>query len=133
MAKYLATFSETLNDIEIKGFVTMTDKEMERFEELATSISWSFVYQIGEEEIEFESGEDLLTRIDFKEISNEEYKCLKKVFNNEFGTFVTEEYLENIVGDEDEFDEDELDEDEEDFGDRDYNKKGRNHDDEFDD
>lgn len=132
MAKYLATFSELINEIEVKGFVTMTDKEMERFEELATSITWDFTYQIGEEEIRFESGEDLLTRIDFREITNEEFKCLKKVFNNEFGTFVTEEYLESIVGDED-IDE-EIDEDD-DFEDRNYNdrRKGSKYDNEFDD
>lgn len=129
MAKYLATFSETLNDIEIKGFVTMTDKEMERFEELATSITWSFVYKIGEEEIQFESGEDLLTRIDFKEISNDEYKALKKVFDNQFGTFITEEYLETIVGEEEDFDEEE----EEDEDDSYYRKKSRKDDDDFDD
>jgi|ERR1035437_2155858 hypothetical protein len=132
MAKYLATFSDILNDIEIKGFVIMTDKEMERYEELAASINWDFSYHVGEEKIQFESGEDLLTRVDFKEISNEEYKCLKKVFENEFGTFVTEEYLDSIL-DEDDID-GELD-NEEDYEDRDFNdrRKGHKYDDEFDD
>lgn len=132
MAKYLATFSEILNDIEVKGFVTMTDKEMERFEELASSITWDFVYKLGDEEIRFESGEDLLTRLDFREISNEEYKCLNKVFDDGFGTFVTEEYLETIVGEEAE---ESLDEDEDDIEDRDFNdrRKGKKYDEEYDD
>ncbi len=131
MAKYLATFSDTLKDIEIHGFVTMTDKEMERYEELAASISWGFSYHVGEKKIQFESGEDLLTKVDFKEISNEEYRCLKKVFENEFGTFVTEEFLASIL-DEDDID-DELAED--DYEDIDFNdrRKGCKYDDDFDD
>lgn len=136
MAKYLAIFSDTLNEIEVKGFVTMTDKEMERFEELATSITWNFEYPLGEEIIYFESGEDLLTRLDFKEISNDEYKALKKVFNNEFGVFIDEEFLTNILSDSDEDDFDDEDEDEDDdYEDRDYNdrRKGSKYDDEFDD
>lgn len=131
MAKYLATFSTTLNDIEISGFVTMTDKEMESFETLALSITWSFIYQIGEEEIEFESGEDLLSRIDFKEISNEEFKSIKKVFNNLFGTFIGEEHLHEIIGEEIE----EIDEDTDDFDeDSDFNdrRKGSKYEDEDD-
>ena len=112
MAKYLATYSDTINDIEITGFNVMTDNEMERFEELAESITWDFVYQVGEAELEFSSGEDLLSRIDFREISNEEYKALNKVFEDGFGTFINEDYLLDIIGDEEE--ESELDEDEDD-------------------
>jgi hypothetical protein len=113
MAKYLATYSDTLNEIEINGFTVMTDKEMEKYEELASSISWDFVYQMGEEEIQFSSGEDLLTRIDFREISNDEYKALKKVFKDEFGTFITEDYLADVAGEEEEEEEEELDDDDE--------------------
>lgn len=108
MAKYLATFSDTIGEIEINGFVTMTDKEMEHFEELASSITWDFVYQIGEEELIYSSGDDLLTKIDFREISNEEFKVIKKVFTTPFGTFINEDYLEGIIGEEiEEEDEDE--------------------------
>lgn len=113
MAKYLATYSDTINDIEITGFNVMTDKEIERFEKLAESITWDFVYQVGEAELEFSSGEDLLTRIDFREISNEEYKALNKVFEDGFGTFINEDYLLDIIGDEEEIDE--LDEDDDDY------------------
>ena len=130
MAKYLVTFNDQLGEIELKGFVVMTDKEYEKFEELAASITWDFIYQISEEEIEFSSGEDLLTRIDYKEISNEEAKVIKKLFNNEFGVFVTEEYLESIVGDEGLDEEEEDLEEDDDFNDR---RKGSKYDDEFDD
>ena len=129
MGKYLAIFSDTLNDIEINGFVTMTDKEMERFELLATSITWDFEHTIGEEKIYFSSGEDLLSKIDFKEISNEEYKTLKKIFKTAFGFFISEETLEDIVGDIEAIDEDLEEDDDDDFNDK---RRGRNYDD-FDD
>lgn len=113
MAKYLATFNDTINDIEINGFITMTDKELEQFEELAYSINWDFTYPLANgDELEFSSGEDLLSRIEYKEISNEEYKTLKKVFNNEFGVFIGEEFLEKLIEDEEE--ESEIDEEGED-------------------
>ena len=34
MAKYLATYSDTLNEIEINGFTIMTDKEIEKYKAL---------------------------------------------------------------------------------------------------
>lgn len=107
MAKYLATFSDLLNEIEITGFSVMTDKEVERFEELASSITWDFTYPIIDENLQYSSGEDLLSRIDFREISNEEYKILNKVFEEGFGIFVNEDYLLEIIGEEDEEDEEE--------------------------
>jgi len=112
MAKYLATYSDTIGEIEIHGFIIMTSQEMETYEDLASSITWPFTYQIGEEEIEFTSGEDLLSRVDFREISNDEHKVLKKVFKGEFGVFVTEDFLSNIA-DEEEDEEEEEDEDDE--------------------
>ena len=119
MAKYLAMFSDTIDEIEINGFVVMTDKDVEIYEEMASSITWPFVYNVGEDELEFTSGEDLLTRIEFKEISTEETKMVKRLFNNEFGTFISEGFLAEVIGEEDddefeddyddEFDDDELD------------------------
>jgi hypothetical protein len=115
MAKYLAKFSSMVNEIEISGFVVMNEKEVENFEELALSITWDFVYEFGEDDqfnIEFSDGEDLLSRIEFKEISLDEAKILKRLFNNEFGTFIGEAFLEEIIGDEDsDFDEDDEDDD----------------------
>lgn len=121
MAKYLALFNDTLNDIEINGFTIMTDKEIERFEELASSINWEIIYPIGNDELVYVNGEDLLTRIEYKEISKEEDKALKKLFNTgEFGIFIGESFLENLIEEEEEeLDEEELDEEEEDFDDDD--------------
>ena len=112
MAKFIAIFNDTIDEIEINGFIVMTERELEEYEELALSITWPFTYNMGEDEMEFSSGEDLLSKIDFKEISNDEAKTLKKVFNDEFGVFLGFDTLENIVGEEeDEFDEEEDEDD----------------------
>lgn len=112
MAKYLVSYSDTFNDVELNGFKIMTDKEVEQFETLAESIGWSFTYPLTTgEEIEFSSGEELLSKLDFKEISNEEFKAIKKVFNGEFGTFIGEEFLETLIEDEDDSFEDEEEDD----------------------
>jgi hypothetical protein len=122
MAKFLVTFTDTLDEIEINGFTVMNDKEVENFEELAASINWPFVYKMGADELEYSSGEDLLSRIEFKEITNEEAKTFKRLFNNEFGVFITESFLEEVIGDEDEIDfddEDDIDNQYDNYGDDD--------------
>lgn len=111
MAKYLATFTDTLDEIEINGFVVMSDREVENYEHLASSITWGFVFNMGEDELEFNSGDDLLSRIEFKEINSEEAKTIKHLFNNEFGVFISETFLSEVIGDEDD-DFDDGDEDE---------------------
>lgn len=122
MAKFLAIFNDTIGDIEINGFVVMSEKDMENYEDLAYSITWPFTYKIGDERLEYSSGEDLLTRIEFKEIGSDEVKALKKTFNNEFGVFVSEEFLETVAdGDEEDFEEDW--EDDDDSDDRDFNDR----------
>jgi hypothetical protein len=117
MAKYLVTFNDICNEVEITGFSLMTEKEVEAFEQLAESITWEFTYPlITNAEIEFLSGEDLLSRIEFKEISNEEYKALNKVFNEPFGVFITEEFLQELLDEEEDFDSDEEEEEDDDWG-----------------
>ena len=112
MAKFIAIFNDTIDEIEVNGFIVMTERELEEYEELALSITWPFTYNMGEDELEFSSGEDLLSKIDFKEISNDEAKTLKKVFNDEFGVFLGFDTLEDVVGEEeDEFDEEDEDSD----------------------
>lgn len=128
MAKFIAIFNDTFNDIEINGFNVMTDKEVDEYEELAYSITWPFTYRIGEHELEFSNGEELLSKIDFKELSFDDSKTLKKVFNNKFGFFIDLDFLETIV---DEEDDSELDDD---FDDDGYDGYGTNFydDDEYD-
>lgn len=116
MAKFLVTFIDTLDDIEINGFVIMTEKEFETFEETAMSITWPFVYAMGQDELEFSSGDDFLSRIDSKEITNEEAKTIKKLFGDLFGVFIDEAFLQDVIGYEDDSDFDE-EEDEDDIDD----------------
>jgi hypothetical protein len=49
MAKYLVTFNDQINDIEIYGFKTMTEKEVENFERLAESITWGITEDVLEQ------------------------------------------------------------------------------------
>ena len=103
-----------VNEIEISGFIVMSETEVENFEELALSITWGFTYDFGDDDqyqIEFSDGEDLLSRIEFKEITSDEAKTLKRLFNDEFGTFISEDFLEQVIDDDD---------DDEDFDDEDY-------------
>ena len=113
MAKFLVTFTDTLDDIEINGFTVMTEKEYQSFEETAMSITWPFVYAMGQDELEFSNGDDFLSRIDSKEITNEEAKTIKRLFGDLFGVFIYEDFLQDVIGDEDDFD----DEDEDDIDD----------------
>lgn len=124
MAKIIAIYSDSIEDVDINvdinGFIIMTNKEMEEYIELASSITWPFTHNVGELEMSFSSGDDLLTRIDFKEISNEEAKTFKRLFNDEFGIFISEDELHTIIGDEEDLDEESVDNDYYDEEDEDY-------------
>jgi hypothetical protein len=110
MSRYLAIFTDNHGEeFDVHGFKIMTEKEVDEFEELANSITWSFEYYANTECLFFSNGEDFLSRIEFKEISKDEYNTLKKVFNGEFGTFIGEEYLKTILDGEIEPNEDDLD------------------------
>jgi hypothetical protein len=115
MAKYLAKFTSMMDEVEINGFVIMSDSEVENFEELASSINWEFSYKFGEDDqyqLDFSDGEDLLSRVEFKEINASEAITIKRLFNDEFGVFIGEEFLTSVIGDEDsDFDEDDEDDD----------------------
>lgn len=122
MKKYLAIFNDEHYSVEINGFQVITEKEMDAYEELASSITWDFIFELGDDkELEFGSGDDLLSKIDFKEISNEEYKALNKIFENgTFGIFISEEHLQTIVTDSDESTDADSDEDDDEFNEDDY-------------
>lgn len=113
MAKYLAIFNDIIDDISVNGFSVMTEKEVETFEDLAISITWGFTYEVNDElEIDYSDGEELLSKIEFKEITVEESKTLKRLFNSQFGVFIDENFLIKVIGDEstdDYYDEDDID------------------------
>jgi len=121
MAKYLVTFNDQINEIEINGFKTMTEKEVENFEKLAESIMWGFSYKLGSgKKLHFSDGNDFLSKFEFKILTFEEDRNLKKLFNGEFGTFITEDKLESITKEEDDGYIDDLDDyDEDDYMDKD--------------
>ena len=101
MARYIAIFTDNhREEFDVHGFKIMTQSEITKFEELALSITWEFSYSANDESLHYYNGEDFLSRIEFKEISKTEYESLDKIFGGEFGTFITEEYLESILEDE---------------------------------
>ena len=106
MAKYLVIFKDQVNDIDVNGFKVMTEKEVNDYEELAQSIGWSFNYTQGEFELNYTDGEDLLSKLEYKEISNDEAKILKKLFDSEFGVFINAEFLVEISSEESDADND---------------------------
>lgn len=112
MAKFLVTFNDIIDEtIDVNGFLIMNSSEVLRFEELANSITWAFTYEFEDgSELEYSSGEAFLSSITFKELNPEEAKTFKRLFNNEFGFFIRESFLEKIIGGEDD-DDDDFDED----------------------
>jgi hypothetical protein len=105
MARYLVTFTDQVDDIEINGFKVMSDKEIDQLEELASSITWNFNVPIGNLKLEYADGEDYLSKLDYKELTFDENKSLKKIFNDSFGFFIGEDFFEKIVKELDESDE----------------------------
>lgn len=102
MRKYLAIYSDNINNVDILGLKLMSDKDMERYENLATSITWSFSYNLSEfDYADFVDGEDYLNKVEFKEISDEEFNTLNNLFGLKFGYFIDEEYLKIILSDDD--------------------------------
>jgi hypothetical protein len=107
MAKYIVIYNDTYNDVEMHGFTLMTDKEADFYENLLESITWEILYPLTSNgELNYPSGNDLLSCIEFKEISSEEYKAMKKTFPNGFGTFINEEFLSELIDEEDDYEED---------------------------
>jgi hypothetical protein len=112
MARYLVIFKDQIDGTDVNGFKIMSDKELTDFEQLAESITWGFSYIVGETKIYFANGEDLLSRLEYKEVTLEESRVFKKLFDGEFGVFVNQEFIDEISreeSDEDDY-EDETDE-----------------------
>ena len=99
MAKHLAIYQDTTGNQEFYGFRVMTTKEVSSYEELLESISWEINYFTCDEDtyITYYNGEELLNRIEFKEIKNEEYSILNELFENGFGYFPDQAFLESII------------------------------------
>lgn len=114
MADFLVTFSDVIDEvIEVHGFKIMNEKEVLQFEELANSITWPFTYDFEDgTELYYSNGESFLSSVTFKEITTEQGKTFFSLFpKSEFGFFIGEDFLKQIIEGED--DDDDFDEDDE--------------------
>jgi hypothetical protein len=110
MVKYLVIFSDNHGEeFDVNGFRLMTEKEADKFEDLANNINFEFHYYANSECLSYSNGEDFLSRIEFKPVSNEEYEKLDKLFGGQFGIFIGEEYLKVVLQGESDDNEDEVD------------------------
>jgi len=107
MSKYLATYSDNINNVDVFGFMLMSDNGMERYENLAMSITWGFSYNVSEfDSIEFIDGEEYLSKVEFKELTDEEFTAINNVFGDKFGTIISEDFLKMVLSDEESIDDD---------------------------
>jgi hypothetical protein len=113
MAKYLAIFEDrtTEEGIELYGFNVMTSKEMNSYSELIDSITWEFEFTLmdGASYVTYPNGEELFSRISFREISNDEFNTIDKLFNGSFGIFPNEDFLHGILEESGDLDDGEYD------------------------
>ena len=117
MARYLVTFRDNhMEEFDVNGFKIMSEKELSRFEELANSITWEFAYYANNESLVYSNGEDFLSRIDYKEITKDDYDVIDKIFGEEYGTFINEDYLQTVIDGEDKYEGGDEYDDELDFG-----------------
>jgi len=114
MVRYLVIFKDQIDGTDVNGFKIMSDKELTDYEQLAESIIWGFSYIVGETKLYFANGEDLLSRLEYKEVTLEESRVFKKLFDGEFGVFVNQEFIDEISREESDEDDYENETDEED-------------------
>jgi hypothetical protein len=97
MAKYLAIFEDrtTQEGIELYGFKAMTSKEILSYEDLINSITWEFEHTLmdGASYVTYANGEELFSRITFREITNDEFNSIDKLFDGSFDIFPDENFL----------------------------------------
>ena len=111
MVKYMVIFSDNHGEeFDVNGFRLMTEKEADRFEELANNINFEFHYYANSECLSYSNGEDFLSRIEFKLVTNDEYESLDRLFGGQFGIFIGEDYLKTVLqGENDEINDEEED------------------------
>jgi len=74
------------DEMDISGWSIMTEKEATEFKEKLKNIKSWFTICVGtNEDIEYASGKDLLDELEFKKITEEEEKIIKKFFGDSFG------------------------------------------------
>jgi len=107
--KYL----DVLEGITITGFSVMSEAEAEEYEAIINQISWEFSHDFGDATIDYANGEALLSALEFRSISEENYDSINDLFEGTFGYFISMASLQNIISESD--DSDEYPEDNEDY------------------
>lgn len=74
------------DEMDIQGYVMTTKDKSDDWRKKLKSVNYSFSLQIGtNEDIEYPSGEDLISEVVTKNITEEEYIILKKYFGTQGG------------------------------------------------
>jgi hypothetical protein len=85
---YILIYSGNWNEeIEVDGFVIINNKTKTKIEKLLKRYKETIYLNFGEEELEYENGNELLDEISFLEINDDEIKTINKFFGryNDFG------------------------------------------------
>jgi hypothetical protein len=89
------------DEMDVQGFVILTDKEWKSFNKKVKSIDEDFTISIGSnEEIEYSNGEELLEDLTIEKITQEEAKTITKVIGDMFGHVEFYDQVNDIVNEE---------------------------------
>jgi hypothetical protein len=95
------------DEMDVEGYVMTTKDKSDDWRKKLKQVDYSFSLQIGtNEDIEYSSGEDLISEVVTKNLTDEEYIILKKYFGTQGGHTEFWDGLEYVLEDLD--DEDDL-------------------------
>ena len=78
--------SNWADEMDIQGFVIVPTEEANEFNRKLSELKCSFVICVGtNEEIDYDSGQDLLNDLDFTELTEEQYKVIDETIGEEYG------------------------------------------------
>lgn len=95
------------DEMDIEGYILTSKDKSDDWKKKLKTVDFSFSLQIGtNEDIEYSSGEDLISEVSLKNITDEEYTTLKKYFGMQGGHTEFWDGLEYILEDLDDEDDD---------------------------
>lgn len=78
--------SNWADEMDVEGFAMLEKSEADKLKKTLKNFKREFTVCIGtNEEIDYEKGSDMLDELEFKKISEEEYKTVKKLFGTSGG------------------------------------------------
>ena len=78
--------SNWADEMDVEGFAILEKADADRLKKTLKNFKRQFTICIGtNEEIDYEQGSDMLDELEFKKISEEEYKTVKKLFGTSGG------------------------------------------------